>query len=365
MNIVELILKALSGDTLAQLSSMVGESPEAVQKALAAIVPTLLSGIGGAAAKPQGAEKLFNTLKHVNADDLGGILTGGAEEAQKSGTNILEDLLGKQSLAGLIVAIGKFLAGNTDLVKKLLPMVAPFLLSILAKQAKLGGLDAAGLLKLLLGQKGNIGAAFPKGLAEGLAGVQGLSDLSNFTSSTPVASESTNWFVPALLAALVLGAAYWWFTQPKPVVKVPETNMKDVAEKMKEQAEKVAEKAADVMEKTKEAVEDAVDPVKSLTKNFSGYFDSIGGALDGITDETTAKSAVPKLEKMAGEFDGLTKLFKNLPEAARGGFSTLLEGGHKALAEKTEKVLGIAGVSDLLKPLLEGILEKLSALLKG
>lgn len=68
---------------------------------------------------------------------------------------------------------------------------------------------------------------------------------------------------------------------------------------------------------------------------------------------------------MAGEFEDLTALFKKLPDAARGGFSTLLEGGQKTLTEKAEKVMGIAGVSDLLKPLLEGLLQKLAALLKG
>ena len=363
MNIVELILKALSGDTLKQLSSLVGESPDGVQKALAAIVPTLLSGIGAAAAKPQGAEKLFNTLKHVNADDLGGILAGGAEEVQKKGTNILEDLLGKQSLAALIVPLAKFLAGNTALVTKLLPMVAPFVLSILSKQMKSGGLDAAGLLKMLLSQKGNIGAALPKGLAEGLAGVQGLGDLTSFATGATQAvksagteAPSTNWLLPILAIAALL-AAGWWFLNQKPPKAVLNTDQ------MKADAEKSMKKASESMQSMAESA--AEDPVKALTKNFGGYFESVGGALDAITDEETAKAAVPKLEKMTGEFDAMSALFKKLPDAARGGFSTLLEGGQKTLTEKAEKVLGIAGVSDLLKPLLDGLLEKLAALLKG
>ena len=56
MNIVEMILKSLSGDTLSKLAAAIGESPDAVQKALASIIPLLLSGVGGLAAKPQGAE---------------------------------------------------------------------------------------------------------------------------------------------------------------------------------------------------------------------------------------------------------------------------------------------------------------------
>ena len=123
---------------------------------------------------------------------------------------------------------------------------------------------------------------------------------------------------------------------------------------MKEAAEEGVEHAKELL-----------DPVNALTKNFSGYFDSINGALDGITDADTAKAAMPNLEKLSGQFDDLTGLFKKLPEAARGGFTTLLEAGQKTLAEKSEKVLGIPGVSDLLKPLLDGLLAKIAELLKG
>ena len=386
MNIVELILKALSGDTLKQLSSLVGESPEVVQKALAAIVPTLLSGVGGLASKPQGAEKLWSALKSVDpeiSDNLGSVLAGaGAEELKKKGTSILEDLMGKNSLASLIGPLAAFLAGNTGLVTKLLPLVAPFLLSFLGKQVKSGGLDLAGLTKLLLSQKGNIASALPAGLAKGLAGVQGLGDLTSFASEatkavsnagSKAASESTNWLAPALIAGALLLGGLWWFNQAKPSPKIDAEQMaRNMGQSISNEMAKLKNATTTGVEQMKEAAEEGVehakellDPVNALTKNFGGYFDSINGALDGITDADTAKAAVPNLEKLSGQFDDLTGLFKKLPEAARGGFTTLLEAGQKTLAEKSEKVLGIPGVSDLLKPLLDGLLAKIAELLKG
>ena len=386
MNIVELILKALSGDTLKQLSSLVGESPEVVQKALAAIVPTLLSGVGGLASKPQGAEKLWSALKSVDpeiSDNLGSVLAGaGAEELKKKGTSILEDLMGKNSLASLIGPLAAFLAGNTGLVTKLLPLVAPFLLSFLGKQVKSGGLDLAGLTKLLLSQKGNIASALPAGLAKGLAGVQGLGDLTSFASEatkavsnagSKAASESTNWLAPALIAGALLLGGLWWFNQTKPSPKIDAEQMaRNMGQSISNEMAKLKNATTTGVEQMKEAAEEGVehakellDPVNALTKNFSGYFDSINGALDGITDADTAKAAMPNLEKLSGQFDDLTGLFKKLPEAARGGFTTLLEAGQKTLAEKSEKVLGIPGVSDLLKPLLDGLLAKIAELLKG
>jgi hypothetical protein len=376
MNIVELILKLLGGDTLKQLSAFTGESPDLVQKALGAIVPTLLSGIGGAAAKPNGAEKLFNSLRSIDdslSDNLGSVIAkGGADELAKKGTNILGDLLGGGALTALIGPLAKFLAGNTALVSKLLPMIAPFALSVLSKQVKSGGLDAAGLLKMLLSQKSNIARAIPGDLAKGLAGVQGLSDLANFASDTAatvghtaskvgqagkeVAKESTNWFLPLLALAALIGGLLWWLSQSKPPVK--ENNAPPMTGKMIERAEEMAAEVKDKVEAT-------LDPVKALTEDFTGYFKSIDGALDGITDVDTAKAAVPNLEKLVGQFDGLSALFSKLPAAGRGGVLSLLEGGEKTLQEKAEKAIGIPGVGELIKPLLDGLLQKLSALIKG
>jgi hypothetical protein len=372
MNIVEMILQALSGDTLTKLAATIGESPESVKKALAAIVPTLLAGIGGLAAKPEKAEKLWSSLKSVDpkvSEDLGGVLAGGADELQKKGTNILEDLLGKQSLAALIVPIAKFLAGNTDLVKKLLPLVAPFLLSFLGKQAKSGGLDLAGLLKLLLSQKSNISKAIPGDLAKSLTGIQGLSDLTSFATDATqsavkaagdAAEGSKNMLVPIIAVLGLLGAGYWIFTQMQPTPKLDEEKARrDATATMDQMKTKMGGPEAQAPSA------DSVDPMESLTKNFTEYFGSIGKSLDGITDEATAKAAVPGLEEMSTRFNQLKAVVDTLPESAREGLTGMLQASQKTLTEKTEKVLGIPGVGELLKPLLEGILEKLAALLKA
>lgn len=362
MNIVELLLKSLSGETLKQLASALGQSPESLQKALSAIVPLFLSGLGGLASKPDGAEKIMSTLKSVdelNPDDFGKILAGGkGDEISQKGTNILEVLLGKQGLAALLIPLAKYLASNTEVVKKLLSLAAPLLMSIVSKQMKSGGLDIAGLLKLLLSQKGNIANALPKGLASELVGVQGLGDLTSFATDSvqavgnaakSAAAESTNWFVPGLVALALIGAGLWYLSNGKPAVKPGDASVNPASVHVDLPAATVAD----------------VDPVKALTEKFTGYFDSVGGALDGITDEATAKTALPQVQKMAEQFDDLKGLFDKLPAAAKTGLNGLLESSQKTLTEKVEKVLGIPGVGELLKPALEGILEKIAALLKA
>ena len=211
-----------------------------------------------------------------------------------------------------------------------------------------------------------------------------MGDLTSFASSAAQAvntagskavtdaAESSNWLVPALAIGGLLLAGLWFLNQGKAPVKEAGKAAVEVGEKMKSEAEKAVgtvatglEKAKEMVEEGVEAVKEGLNPVEALTKNFGGYFDSLGGALDGITDVDTAKAAIPSLEKMGTEFDTLSGLFNKLPEAARGGLSGLIESGQKTLTEKSEKVLGIPGVSELLKPILDGLLAKVVEMLKG
>lgn len=366
MNIVELILKSLSGDTLKQLAALAGQSPESLQKALSAIVPLLLSGVGSVASKPDGAEKIMSTLKSVNElnpDDYGKILAGGkAEEMSQKGTNILEVLLGKQGLAALLIPLAKYLASNTDMVKKLLSFAAPLVMSIISKQMKSGGLDIGSLLKLILSQKGNIANALPKGLASDLVGVQGLGDLASFATGSAqavgdaakaAAAESTNWLVPGLVALALIAAGLWYLSQGNQAGKpgAGQTNTP---------ADVPLTPAPGGMGDVTAAV-----PVPALTEKVTAYFNSLGGALDEIKDEETAKAALPQVQKMADQFGEIKGLIDTLPAAAKSGVTELLESSQKTLTEKADKVLGIPGVGELLKPILDGLLEKVAALLKG
>ena len=366
MNIVEMILKALSGDTLNKLAAAIGESPESVQKAVAAIVPTLLSGIGGLAAKPEGGEKLWNSLRAVDpkvSDDLGSVLQGGgADELAKKGTGILEDLMGKGGLAALIGPLAAFLSNNTGLVKKLLPLVAPFILSSLGKQVKSGGLDLGGLLKMILAQKGNISKAMPAGLMDSLSGVQGLGDLSSFasdatkavtaagTKAVAGASESTNWLVPLVALAALLAAGVWWLNQSKPAVI---------------DASKTVGAGQPVGAGTLGMAPGAQDPAESITKTFSTFVQEASSALESVTDVPTAEAAAPKLTGLTSQIDSLTSLLDDLPESSKAIVSTIVKQGQKTLQEKAEKVLALPGVGEILKPILDGVMEKVTALIKN
>ncbi len=243
MNLVEQMMKQLlAGDSLGQLADAAGAGQDDTKKAISAAVPALLSGLGSLASKPEGANKLWSTLKSVDDNaisDLGGMLSGGeSDQVAKTGTSILESLFGKGMIAALISALASFLGGKTALVTKLLPMLAPFLIGMIGKQVKSGGLDLGGLTKLILGQKGNIAAAMPQGLLSSLTGVQGLGDLTGFAkgaaatvggatraagaTATRAVEEATSplkWLLPLLALAAILLGGWWLMNRPKAVTK--------------------------------------------------------------------------------------------------------------------------------------------------
>ena len=163
--------------------------------------------------------------------DFGSLLTGAKrDELAKSGTSLLESLFGKSLLGSLTSGLGGFLGGKTALITKLLPLLAPMLLGLIAKQVKSGGLDLAGLVKMIAGQKGNIAAAMPQGLLNSLSGVQGLGDLTGVAKGAAAAAGSatrataetvaeaaspTRWLGPLLALAAILVLGYWSADAPE------------------------------------------------------------------------------------------------------------------------------------------------------
>jgi hypothetical protein len=62
-NIIEGIKSQLGGDTLAQLSSVIGENQDKTKNALGASLPALLGSLTGLASRPEGASQLFSTSR--------------------------------------------------------------------------------------------------------------------------------------------------------------------------------------------------------------------------------------------------------------------------------------------------------------
>ena len=139
MSAVDDILGALPAEQVAQ---QVGASPDEVRTAATAVLPALLGGLQANAGDPAGADSILSALGQHD-DDL---LTGGADLSaidEQDGTAIASHIFGAQedevvSRLGGLPALGGSGAGGA-LVRKLVPILAPMVLSWLANRVLKGG----------------------------------------------------------------------------------------------------------------------------------------------------------------------------------------------------------------------------------
>ncbi len=180
INLVDLIMKQVGGNLPGVLGSLLGESADRTQGALAGAVPAVLGGLMGVASKGgAGANQLAAAIGDQDdsmLDDLAGMLGGGNHNAlADQGSGLLSSLLGEGVVGNLVGAIGKFSGLGSGSSKSLLGMLAPIVMSVIGRQQKSAGLDASGLMGMLADQKDHISAAMPSGLSNVL-GASGLMD---------------------------------------------------------------------------------------------------------------------------------------------------------------------------------------------
>ena len=102
--------------------------------------------------------------------------------------------------------------------------------------------------------------------------------------------------------------------------------------------------------------------VAAMGKDLTGMFSSATTGLEGITDAESAKAALPKLTEVGTKVDGLTTLMDKVPDAGKGALSKIVGDNLGKLQALVEKVTALPGVGDIIKPVIDPIMEKLGAL---
>lgn len=130
-----------------QLAAQLGEDPEAVRQAVDVALPALVQGLDANAQDPGGARSLNEALLQHD-DDLAEEPIDPLQADPVDGERIVRHIYGDQTDA-VVHQLGG-VGGSSDLVRKLLPYLAPIVLSYLAKQ--MGSGAGGGLLGQVLQQ---------------------------------------------------------------------------------------------------------------------------------------------------------------------------------------------------------------------
>jgi len=168
---------------MSSLAGQVGSDPQTTETAVRQVLPALLGGLHANAQDPAGASSLAGALGQHSPD----LVDGGVDLDQVDtgeGSKIVSNIFGGQT-DQVAQTLGGSLGGQTGLVQKLLPILAPIVLSYLTQ--RLGGQAQAGqgggladvLGGLLGGQGSTSGSGGLGGLLGGLLGGGGQGGTSN------------------------------------------------------------------------------------------------------------------------------------------------------------------------------------------
>ena len=142
-----------------QIAALLGTDTASAQAAVETAVPTLLAGLQNNAQAPDGAASLESAL----AQHQDGLTDGGVDATQvdaADGEKIVNHVFGGQQdqVASQLGGAANLGGAGGDLVRRLLPILAPIIMSYLAKKI-LGGPQGGGQASPLPGGTGDGGAA--------------------------------------------------------------------------------------------------------------------------------------------------------------------------------------------------------------
>lgn len=160
MNLMDILQGQLSDEMVGQLSEHIGAEPQQTAQAANGVFATLLGGLANNASSEGGLSALGSALDRDHdgsmLDDLAGMVggmlmnSGGADNRATNGMGILGHILGDRQEAAA-EQIGQSSGLNASQVMKLLPILAPIVMSVLGKAKNSGGLDLGSLAGVLMG----------------------------------------------------------------------------------------------------------------------------------------------------------------------------------------------------------------------
>ncbi len=295
VNLLDLAKSALDSGALGKIAGSLGESEAKTTSAIDIAGSAILGSLIKKVSSPQGAKDVFQQVNQFDTgllDNVGSLLTGGAEQPQSSdwtsmGTKLISSLLGgkQDSVIGMIAKLTGIGQGSS---KSLLSMLAPLLMGVIAKQVKSGNLDLSGLVDLVMGQKSLVAKTLPAEFGQQL-GIANLldqgADVARETSGrvTRAAQETAGSgagllkaLVPlAILAAVGFGA--WTLFSSKPAQEV---------------AQKTVDAAADAAERI--TVQKPAVPslnLEVISADLGTTFGDLTKSISGISDEASARGA--------------------------------------------------------------------------
>lgn len=163
-SIMDLVTQAMGGDATKQIGRQLGADEGSTNAAISTALPVLLAALAKNASSPEGAQALHGALERDHdgsiLNDLGGYLGNASQGPGGPGADILRHVLGGQQAPAQQAIAG---ASGLDSSRsgQLLAMLAPIVMGALGKAQRQTGADAAGVARILGGERQHLEQAAP------------------------------------------------------------------------------------------------------------------------------------------------------------------------------------------------------------
>jgi hypothetical protein len=355
-----LLSSLLGGNMLSGMTNAVarfaGLGSGMVQKLLGYLMPTILGSVAGRfagrALNPQSLANMLSEQKANIASALpsgfslaevpglgaaGSALEAGAHTAQKAGASAMNWLLPIGGLAILGLVLWALFRPNTPPTLALPGGGVPDVAQVstdLSSDFNAFGQSLAGIK-----DAASAAAALPK--LEELKGK--LADMKRLADKLPEAGKTK---IHDLVKAN-LGKLDDQFAK---LLWVP-----GVGDKIKPVVD-------DVMEKYAALGGLPAPQASTVSSELAGVLSSLTSTLTGIKDVASAEAALPKLKDLNDKLDVPRKALAGLPESAKSSISALIKSAVSTVQALANKVLANTAASEKVKPVVDSIMEKLTAL---
>jgi hypothetical protein len=349
-NLVSLIMQFLTPDMVGRIATALGFNRNSTQSAVSAAIPGLLAALSNTASQPGGAQKIADAAKQQTGTlgNLAAVLaTGAPSSIVEKGSQMLAALVGDQDQNALAGAIAKYTGLGQSASASLLGLLAPIVMGTVAQQqGSARAIDANGIANLFAAQKNNIAAALPSEFS-GLLSSTGLlrtataagSETARAAASTARAvsqtgqrsAASTNWLY--WLVPIAAAAALFIYLGGRQASQTVQQGMNQTASQAQSLGEQVT---------------------TSLT--------SLRTTLNGITDVSSAQAALPKLQAVTAQIDKVGAGIGQLSPDQRKILADLVNPVMPSLNQLCDKVLAVPGVAEVLRPSVDAVKTKLTAL---
>lgn len=263
MNLLNIIQNQIDGNLLNQISKIVGSNSDSTKNAIAAFIPTLLSGIIGKGNSQSGASSLIsiitnNKFGEESLSNFASTLSDSdkTRDLIKTGEGISSSLF-ENKQDGLISELASLSGLNRSSSSKLMSLLGPIAMGSIGKIVNRESLDAAGLQRLLGRQKNNILSAVPASISSylGYNTVKASTATShqNNVKHTDYKEENRKGFAwwKILFPIAAIAALLWFLTQyngdKNPVKKRSANNTEEIMKKrnaVKERKASISEEKA-------------------------------------------------------------------------------------------------------------------------